>query len=98
MFILILHIYLGSLAITKCGWTEKDEKDLYELLTKLDNKGIRFALSNVLEHKGDVNEIMKHWVGKYNYRLHKLNYNYKNSNYHSTAKSNKTIEVLITNY
>ena len=80
------------------GWTEKDEKDLYELLTKLDNKGIRFALSNVLEHKGDVNEIMKHWVGKYNYRLHKLNYNYKNSNYHSTAKSNKTIEVLITNY
>lgn len=80
------------------GWTEKDEKDLYALLTRLDRKGIRFALSNVLEHKGDVNEIMKNWAEKYKYNVHKLDYHYNNSNYHTTAKKNKTIEVLITNY
>ena len=59
---------------------------------------VRFALSNVLEHKGDTNHIMKDWVKKHGYKVHKLNYDYKNSNYHSTAKNNKTIEVLITNY
>lgn len=80
------------------GWTEKDEKDLYSLLTRLDKKGIRFALSNVLEHKGEINKIMKEWARKYQYKVHKLNYHYKNSNYHSTAKNNKTTEVLITNY
>lgn len=80
------------------GWTEKDEKDLYLLLTRLNKKGIRFALSNVLEHKGDTNHIMKDWVKKYGYKIYKLNYDYKNSNYHSTAKNNRTIEVLITNY
>ncbi len=80
------------------GWTENDEKDLYALLTRLDKKGVRFALSNVLEHKGDTNKIMKDWTNKHNYKVHKLDYDYKNSNYHSTAKNNKTVEVLITNY
>lgn len=80
------------------GWTEKDEIDLYDLLTKLDKKGIKFALSNVLEHKGKTNRIMKDWIKKYGYKVHKIAYDYKNSNYHSTAKSNKTTEVLITNY
>lgn len=80
------------------GWTEKDEKDLYILLSRLNKKGVRFALSNVLEHKGETNEIMKNWVEKNNFKINILNYDYKNSNYHSTAKENTTIEVLITNY
>jgi hypothetical protein len=58
-------------------------------LTRLDKKGVRFALSNVLEHKGDTNKIMKEWANKY--KIHKLNYDYKNSNYHTTAKNNKTV-------
>lgn len=80
------------------GWTEKDERDLYELLTRLDKKNIRFALSNVIEHKGEVNEIMRRWAEENNYCVNILDYHYKNSNYHSTAKNNKTVEVLITNY
>lgn len=80
------------------GWTKKDEEDLYVLLSRLNKKGVRFALSNVLEHKGATNKIMKNWVEKNNFKINKLNYDYKNSNYHSTAKNNITIEVLITNY
>lgn len=80
------------------GWTEKDERDLYAFLNRLHKKNIRFALSNVLHHKGEVNEIMKLWAEKNNYHINKLNYHYKNSNYHSTAKNDKTVEVLITNY
>lgn len=80
------------------GWTEQDEKDLYELLSRISNIGVRFALSNVLEHKGKVNTIMKAWAEQNNYNVHELNYHYKNSSYQSTAKNNKTVEVLITNY
>lgn len=80
------------------GWTEKDEKDLYILLSRLHKKGVRFALSNVLEHKDETNEIMRNWAEKNNFKINKLNYDYRNSNYHSTAKKNTTIEVLITNY
>ena len=80
------------------GWSERDEKDLYALLTRLDKKRVRFALSNVLEHKGQTNTIMQKWAEKNNYKIHRLNFHYKNSNYHSRAKDNETIEVLITNY
>lgn len=80
------------------GWSEKDEKDLYALLTRLDKKGIVFALSNVLRHKGQTNSIMQEWAEKNNYKVHRLNFHYKNSNYHSKAKNNETVEVLITNY
>jgi len=80
------------------GWTKNDEEDLYSLLSRLNKKGVRFALSNVLKHKGKINEIMEKWVEKYNFKINKLNYNYHNSSYHTSAKKYKTIEVLITNY
>lgn len=80
------------------GWNEKDEIKLYSALSKLNKKNVRFALSNVLEHKGATNEIMKNWAERENFKINKLIYNYKNSNYHSTAKNNNTVEVLITNY
>jgi adenine-specific DNA-methyltransferase len=80
------------------GWTERDETDLYCVLSKLNKRNIRFALSNVLEHKGAVNKIMRKWSDNKNFKVNRLNYNYKNSNYHSTAKDNNTVEGLITNY
>lgn len=77
-------------------WTETDEQDLYEYLDKLDDKNIKFALSNVIFHKNQENEILKSWAKKYN--MHILNYNYNNSNYQSKARYSETVEVLVTNY
>lgn len=78
------------------SWTETDEINLLNLLDDLNAKSIRFALSNVLESKGKSNNILKEWSKKYN--VHYLNYSYNNSNYQIKDKSNKSIEVLITNY
>ena len=41
------------------GWNELYERDLLELLDKIHKQGVRFALSNVLEHKGKSNNILK---------------------------------------
>lgn len=78
------------------GWNEQNERELLELLDKLNAKGIRFALSNVTLHKGKKNQILLDWAKKYN--IHSLDFNYKNSNYHGKNKEEKTQEVLITNY
>lgn len=78
------------------GWTEKDESDLLNCLDELNTKGVKFALSNVLIHKGNENKILSEWAKNYN--IHELDFNYNNSNYQSKAKENNTLEVLITNY
>ena len=79
------------------GWNKDCEKDLLNLLDSLNNKGIKFALSNVLENKGKSNDILKDWCKKYN-TIH-LNNTYGNCNYHAKNKSNNTTdEVLIINY
>ena len=79
------------------GWNKDCEKDLLNLLDSLNNKGIKFALSNVLENKGKSNDILKDWCEKYN-TIH-LNNTYGNCNYHAKDKSsNTTDEVLIINY
>ena len=79
------------------GWNIVKEKQLLDLLDKLNDNGIKFALSNVLENKGKSNDILKEWGKKYT--VHYLNNTYGNCNYHAKDKSdNSTIEVLITNY
>lgn len=80
-----------------CKWSEEYEKKLLQYLDDLNDKGYKWALSNVLEHKGKSNDILKQWSEKYT--IHYLNMDYKNCNYQTKDKSaNSSIEVLITNY
>lgn len=80
------------------GWTEKDEQDLLSYLEELDRRGIRFALSNVLESKGRKNVILDDWIKKHKkFKAIGLDYDYSNSNYH-TKREGITKEVLVVNY
>ena len=80
-----------------CKWSEEYENKLLALLDDLSTKGYKWAFSNVLEHKGKSNDLLKSWASKYT--IHYLNMDYKNCNYHTKDKSaNSSIEVLITNY
>jgi DNA adenine methylase len=82
------------------GWTEKEEVQLLKKLDSIDNQNIKFALSNVLEHKGKSNEILKKWVeNNTKYKINYINFNYSNSNYQTLIRDkNASVEVLITNY
>lgn len=80
------------------NWTENDEKDLLNYINKLNEKDIKFALSNVTKHRGEKNNILIDWAIENKYNINYLDYNYNNSNYHSKSKENITEEVLITNY
>lgn len=82
------------------GWNETLEKELLKYLDNLHERGIRFALSNVIHSKGKENKILIEWInnniGKY--RVIYLNYTYSNSNYQTKDRTSKTDEVLIVNY
>lgn len=83
----------------KNGWNETDEKRLLVFLDSLSRKKIKFALSNVLVANGKENVILQNWLCQNkNYICHHLDFDYKNSNYHKKQTSQKTDEVLITNY
>ena len=78
------------------NWGEEQELEMYNLMKKLNKKNIKFALSNVLFHKGKYHPLLKEFADKENLYITKLDFNYKNSSY-NTKKEN-SIEVLITNY
>ena len=75
-------------------WKEEEEIKLYNYLDKANEKNIKFALSNVMEHKGKENKLLKEWSKKY--KVIYLDNDYSNSSYNT--KKGKSKEVLIINY
>lgn len=78
------------------NWGGNEEEQLLELLDYLNCKNVKFALSNVLIHKGLKNTILIKWSRKYNIKHIEKNYN--NSSYQRKNKDKETQEVLICNY
>lgn len=81
------------------GWSEVDEEDLLKMLDDLSQRGIKFALSNVLESKGRENVLLRQWIeSRPNYKMIDLNYSYNNASYQRQNKEQKTREILVVNY
>lgn len=92
-------ISVGSYNDGKRGfkdWSTKEEQELLHLLDSLNRKGVCFALSNVLQHKGLKNELLIKWSE--NYFTTSIEKSYSNSSYQLKDRNTKTVEVLITNY
>lgn len=77
-------------------WTEVEEKQLLGLLDEVNSRGVKFALSNVLYHKGLSNDLLIDWSKKYN--VHYIDKSYANCSYHFKERDAKTVEVVITNF
>lgn len=78
------------------GWGINEEKLLLEKLDELNDKNIRFGLSNVIEHKGKTNEFLTKWLEKNkNYKVNYININYSNSSYQTKNRDkNGSVEVF----
>jgi DNA adenine methylase len=77
-------------------WKEGEERALLELLDRLHEQGTRFALSNVLYHKGLSNDLLIKWSKRY--KVHYIDNTYSNCSYQFKERNAVTVEVLITNY
>lgn len=51
------------------GWNEKDENRLLSFLEKINQMGLKFMLSNVINHKGKENTILKNWIDRNNFKI-----------------------------
>ena len=74
-------------------WNEETERELLNLLDDLNNRNIKFAISNVTHYKGKVNNLFLEWSKHYNSFPIKSNYISFNDN---TVKNFN--EVLVTNF
>lgn len=75
-------------------WNREEEIRLYELLDRLNEAGVRWGLSNMLKHKGKVNNILFDWSKKYN--VYEIESNYI-SRFDNTRKDD-SVEVYVSNY
>lgn len=77
------------------GWSEEDENRLYEFCENLNNRGIKFAISNVFENKDIKNNKLIDWCEANNWNV----YTFDKFTYMACGKGNSNAkEVLITNY
>jgi DNA adenine methylase len=70
------------------------EKQLLFLLDKLNEQGVKWAISNMTHHKGKENNIFIEWANKYNMVSIESNY----ISYHDNSIKDKSREVLVKNY
>ena len=67
-------------------------------MDELNARGIKFVLSNMLEHKGRKNQLLIDWIEQRNLQMVGVNMDYSNSNYQVEGKNSGTVEVLVKNH
>lgn len=96
-FIYLDPPYLNTVAVynENGGWGLDDENKLYNFIDKLNQKGIRFALSNILSDNKGENTTLKKYLETRDYKV----YSFDKFTYMACGKGNQNSkEVLITNY
>lgn len=93
-FIYLDPPYLISNSEYTKNWQIEDEEKLYNLIDYLDEIGVHFGLSNMLEHKRNINYILEERMIKY--KVYDIQSNYI-SCFDNTIKTNSK-EVYLTNY
>lgn len=74
-------------------WDEDKERELYDTLDWLNKKGVRFGLTNLVNHKGQENAILVEWMKKY--KSYSISSNY--ISYNDNTIKQDTKEVYVTN-
>jgi len=70
------------------GWNEEEEKRLLNYLQQLHKRGIKFMLSNVLQHKDKTNQLLIDWVKENRFKIIEFD---------GKARKSRN-EVIIVNY
>lgn len=89
--------YLITNATYNSTWSQNKEQELIDLLKELTREGYKWILSNVLESKGNINELLKGFIcsdPRISYEFVN-DINYKNSNYQRKNKNSLDKEILV---
>ena len=78
------------------NWGKTQERQMYQLMSQLTSQGVRWALSNVIQHKGKKNECLESFIHESNVKVNHLDFHYNHSSHNTKGKGSQ--EVLVTNY
>lgn len=73
------------------GWDEKQEEELLQFLERLNQRGVRFMLSNMVDRNGMENHPLHDWIKRNDFRI------IQNSTITKRNRQNRR-EIIITNY
>lgn len=91
-------VYNANAREAEQKWEQKDDDDLYKYLDEANNHKIKWAMSNMIKHKGKINQSLVDWIKDNNYNIFNINSNYSYCSYNAIMTEDPTIEVVITNY
>ncbi len=74
-------------------WNNTNENELLDFLDELNDRNVKFAISNVVEYRGCKNDIFEEWMRKY--KVEEITSNYISFN---NNKQKNIREVLVKNY
>lgn len=86
--------YLISMSEYNKLWNIEKEKELCDFLDELNERGIRFGITNLIHHKGKTNNLFYEWSKKY--KAYEISSNYISFNDNTVKQDSK--EVFVTNY
>lgn len=86
--------YLISMSEYNKIWNADKEAEMCAFLDRLDGRGVKFGITNLISHKGKVNNAFREWARKY--RVHHINSNYISFN-DNTIKENSR-EIFVSNH
>ncbi len=92
-FVFLDPPYLISMSEYNKLWNEEKEKELCGMLDKLNEDGVRFGITNLINHKGKTNHTFLEWSQKYN--RFDINSNYISFNDNTVKENSK--EIYVTN-
>ena len=79
------------------GWNKSNEIELLAYISKIDEMGIKFILSNTFYHRGKENLELKSWAENFDTLHIEMSYNSWSASVSSVEREDNTDEVIITN-
>lgn len=86
--------YVDTAAKYNKGWSVEDDKRLRDVLDQLSSIGVKFGLSNYVEHNGKVNQALLDWVEEKGYNIYRKEFVYRPTG----SDEHKVVEVYVCNY
>lgn len=97
-YLITNNVYNNGRKLVGQKWGEQDEKDLLAYLNKVNESGLKFALSNVLQHRGKTNQLLEQWLIKNDFNVHKIETSYSHCTHTVDQKDPPSLEIVVTNY
>ena len=98
-YLITNNVYNNGVEEAWQRWDEQDEQNLLNYISNAHKLGFKFALSNVIQHRGKTNNLLANWIEKNNFNIFEItNDGYSHCTHTVSQDAAPTREIVVTNY